>query len=120
MSEMFNQDSDLDGETYRPPPQYQPVETLEGPTSTAARLEVDDQFERWSQELEVKISEGLTKTLSQFENRLRSAPESLRHTVSVSIGARSPAMRDQECDLHQYQSVTEAPNVSLATTNFSI
>ena len=31
----------------------------EGPTSTA-RLEVDDQFEKLSQEIEVKKSEGLT------------------------------------------------------------
>ena len=81
--------------------------------------EVDDQFERLSQEIEVKINEGLTHTLSQFENRLESALESLRQTVSASIGARSHAMSDQESDLDQYQSVTEAQNVPLTTANFS-
>ena len=74
---MFNQDSELEGENNRPPLQDQPDETLEGPTSTA-RVEADDQFERLSQELEVKISEGLSHTLSQFENRLERALESLR------------------------------------------
>ena len=70
----------------------------ENPTSTA-RLETEEQFERLSQEIETKINEGLTNTLSQFESRLEVALESLRQTVSASLGGRSHVLTDQESDV---------------------
>ena len=109
MREMLDQDSEVEGEMNFPPPQNQTIETHENPTSTA-RLETDDQFERLSQEIEVKINEGLTSTLSQFESRLENALESLRQTVSASLGGRSHALTDQESDMDPYRGVPEGLN----------
>ena len=72
MREMLNQNSEEEGGINQPPSQNQLDVSMEGLTSTV-RLEVDDQFERLSQEIEVKISESLSHTLTQFENRLESA-----------------------------------------------
>ena len=112
---MLGQDSELEGEINFPPPQDKTVKTQENPTCTA-RLEADDQFERCSQEIEVKINEGLTSTLSQFESRLECALETLRQTVSASLGARSNAVSDQESDPDHYRNLTEAVNMLVTLT----
>ena len=118
MREMLDQDSEIEGEMNFPPPHDQTFETQGNPTSTA-RLETDEQFERLSQEIETKINEGLTSTLSQFESRLESALESLRQTVSASLGGRSHVLTDQESDMDPHRDVPEGQNAQQHFGNFS-
>ena len=62
MREMLGQDSGIEREMNFSPPQDRTIDTQRKPTSTA-RLQTDKQFERLSQDREVKINEGLTNTM---------------------------------------------------------
>ena len=57
-------------------------------TSTA-RLEETDLLNKLSQQVDTKIQEGLSQSLSRLEDRLKTAIESLHETVAYSIGTRS-------------------------------
>ena len=66
-------------------------------TSTS-RLDADDEFVRLSHRIDSEIDKGLSASLLQFESRLEAALDSIRQTVTNSLGVRSQPFTDHESD----------------------
>ena len=89
---------------------------LGNPTSTS-RIDSEDQFEKLSQNINTKIREGLTTTLTQFESRLEAALDSLRQTVENSLSGRSQLVTEPESEADHGNCSTSASRMPNTTTN---
>ena len=77
------------------------------PTSTT-RLDAEDEFVRLSHRIDSEIDKGLSASLLQFESRLEAALDSIRQTVTNSLGARSQPYTDHESDVDRERSTMSA------------
>ena len=77
------------------------------PTSTT-RLDAEDEFVRLSHRIDSEIDRGLSASLLQFESRLEAALDSIRQTVTNSLGARSQPYTDHESDADRERSTMSA------------
>ena len=77
------------------------------PTSTT-RLDAEDEFVRLSHRIDSEIDKGLSASLLQFESRLEAALDSIRQTVTNSLGARSQPYTDHESDADRERSTMSA------------
>ena len=62
---------------------------LDQVATSTSRLYESDMLSKLSEQVDAKIQEGLSQSLSQLEKRLKVALESLHETFACSVGTRS-------------------------------